>query len=192
MMKRKAKVNKQIYTNSKCNENSAFHCDLEFSPDSVRTETALIYDSVILLAEAMKQLGVDNIRPKKLNCFKNEVTWEKGNSISNFMLNVSSINQRAFIYLWILYVWALQSVIDGLSGEIRFDTEGMRTNFALELIELDAHGIVKVGTWSSLHGINLTREIKSEPDLSSGGSFKNKTFIVLTALVSLHRYSAFI
>lgn len=59
-----------------------------FSPDSVRTQTALIYDAVMLLAEALKQLGVDNIRPKKINCFKNELTWEKGNSISNFMRNV--------------------------------------------------------------------------------------------------------
>lgn len=61
---------------------------LVFSPNSLRTQSALIYDGVIILAESLKELGIDNVRPKKILCNKIDVTWEKGNSISNFMRNV--------------------------------------------------------------------------------------------------------
>lgn len=53
----------------------------------MRTQTALIYDGVLLLTEAFKQLNVEQLRPKKLNC-NNYTTWENGNSITNFMRNV--------------------------------------------------------------------------------------------------------
>lgn len=32
----------------------------------------------------------------------------------------------------------------GLSGEIKFDEDGLRTEFELEVLELMPHGIVKV------------------------------------------------
>lgn len=57
--------------------------------DKMRTQTALVYDAVLLLTEALKQLSVDQIRMKRLNCMTME-SWENGNSITNFMRNVSS------------------------------------------------------------------------------------------------------
>lgn len=54
----------------------------------MRSQTALVYDGVQLMAEAFKQLDVEQLRPKKLNC-NNFETWENGNSITNFMRNVS-------------------------------------------------------------------------------------------------------
>lgn len=61
-------------------------------PDKMRTQTALVYDAVLLLSEAVKQLDVgeqeDQLQPRKLTC--NDVeSWEHGNSITNFMRNVS-------------------------------------------------------------------------------------------------------
>lgn len=53
----------------------------------MQIQTALIYDGIILLTEAFKQLNPDQIRPKKLNC-NNFTSWENGNSITNFMRNV--------------------------------------------------------------------------------------------------------
>lgn len=56
--------------------------------EQMRTQTALIFDSVLLLTEALKQLNAEQILPKKLNC-NNMESWEHGNSITNFMRNVS-------------------------------------------------------------------------------------------------------
>lgn len=54
----------------------------------MRVQSALIFDGVLLLAEAFKQLDMEQLRPKKLNC-NNHTAWENGNSITNFMRNVS-------------------------------------------------------------------------------------------------------
>lgn len=58
-----------------------------FNTDSVRLQTALIHDGMVLLADTLKQLGLDQIQPSSLFC-KNDSAWEKGLSISNFMRNV--------------------------------------------------------------------------------------------------------
>lgn len=53
----------------------------------MQLNTALVYDSVLLISEAFKQLDIEQIKPKKLSCI-NYTTWENGNSITNFMRNV--------------------------------------------------------------------------------------------------------
>lgn len=64
----------------------------EISPgltaDKMRTQTALMYDAVKLLTEALGQLNEKQIAVKKLNCNSME-SWENGHSITNFMRNVS-------------------------------------------------------------------------------------------------------
>lgn len=79
-------------------------------------------------------------------------------------------------------------MIEGLTGEIKFGTEGFRTNFVLDILELDSHGITKVGTWSSEVGVSTAREPKVEVANIGDGSLKNKTFIVLTSLVGADLY----
>lgn len=73
-------------------------------------------------------------------------------------------------------------MIEGLTGPIKFDTEGFRTDFGLDILELDTHGLIKVGTWEAADGVSTTREPTIDPIIGDG-SFKNKTFIVLTSLV---------
>lgn len=55
--------------------------------DKMRTHTALVYDAVLLLTEALRQLSVEQIRVKHLICNSLE-SWDHGNSITNFMRNV--------------------------------------------------------------------------------------------------------
>lgn len=62
--------------------------------EKMRSQTALIFDGVKLLTEAFKQLDVEQLRPKKLNC-NNFETWENGNSITNFMRNVRNIKRNS-------------------------------------------------------------------------------------------------
>lgn len=65
-------------------------------PDRMRTQTALVYDAVLLLTESLKQLDAgeqemaDKLSPPRGLTCGNLETWEHGNSITNFMRNVPS------------------------------------------------------------------------------------------------------
>ena len=73
--------------------------------------------------------------------------------------------------------------MDGLSGKIKFDSNGFRSSFDLEIVELKKEGLVKVGTWDSLGGANITRNFtKLRTEISE--SLQNRTLVVSTILVS--------
>lgn len=55
----------------------------------------------------------------------------------------------------------------------------------LDLIELGPSGLNKVGTWNSTMGLNMTRQYVAPASEIDTHSLKNKTFIVLTSLVSV-------
>ncbi|XP_055684020.1 glutamate receptor ionotropic, kainate 2-like [Lutzomyia longipalpis] len=139
--------------------------DQELSPGlqahNLSTETVLVFDSVIMYAEALKQLkGIRQLRPVQLNCDDN-LTWSSGSSIMNF---IKTSHAR------------------GISNDIRFDNKGLRTDFLLDVIELDSSGLHKVGVWNSTEGLNLTRHYQIATVENDENSLRNKTFIVLTAL----------
>ena len=47
----------------------------------------------------------------------------------------------------------------GLTGRIKFDQHGLRTDFTLEIVELKKDGLLKVGTYNEVEGkVNFTRE----------------------------------
>lgn len=75
-----------------------------------------------------------------------------------------------------------QTVIKGLTGEIKFDNQGYRTVFTVEIVGLTPAGIEKIGTWDSSEGLSITLADEKAGAIESG-SLRNKTFIVLTALV---------
>ncbi|XP_037036365.1 glutamate receptor ionotropic, kainate 3-like isoform X2 [Bradysia coprophila] len=130
---------------------------------TISVQAALIFDAVLLLAEAFKQFDPRHLRPKMLNCNDN-AAWDIGNSIANFMRN---------------------TIVEGLTGEIRFDNRGYRSHFAADVIELTSSGIAQVGTWNATlpDRLNITRHLDGEFVTEiDDGSMKNKTFIVLTAL----------
>ena len=87
------------------------------------TTTALIYDSVHAFALALNELTeVQQVRQKPLEC-SGKTAWAHGNSLINYMKMVE---------------------IDGLTGRIKFDQEGQRSDFQLEIVELKKHGLDKV------------------------------------------------
>lgn len=83
----------------------------------------------------------------------------------------------------IIFIISVQITVQGLTGEVIFDNEGARSNIAVEVLELGAHGIFQIGLWNTTEGFTVTREAPVL-DYSDDGSIENKTFIVLTALVS--------
>ncbi len=79
--------------------------------------------------------------------------------------------------------------MEGLSGNIRFDSRGFRSDFDLEIVELKKEGLVKVGTWNQGSGANFTRNF-TESYSEIVESLHNKTLVITTILVS-NRFLAF-
>lgn len=71
----------------------------------------------------------------------------------------------------------------GLTGTIKFDQRGLRTDFQLEIIELKKDGLVMVGEWTEKAGVNITRNF-TESYSEIVESLQNKTLIVTTIYVS--------
>lgn len=75
--------------------------------------------------------------------------------------------------------------LNGLTGPIRFDYEGLRTDFQLEVIELSVSGMQQIGQWSTEGGFEMNRPAPAhtlEPDMRS---LMNKSFVVVTAIVGI-------
>ena len=107
-----------------------------------QTDTALLYDAVTLFATALADLDLSQVMIQiwpelgnihalilikvinmvPLSC-SSDNTWEHGNSLINYM-KMADIN--------------------GLTGRIKFDENGLRTDFELEIVELKKHGLDKV------------------------------------------------
>ncbi|GLV43975.1 Kainate-type ionotropic glutamate receptor subunit 1D [Carabus blaptoides fortunei] len=143
--------------------------DLEkvYRPElNFRVETALIYDAVYLFAKSLKQLKISkSLNLKQLFC-NDTNSWEHGYSIINYMKTNS---------------------IKGLTGDVKFDYQGFRSDFALNIIELNASRLIKIGTWNASEGLNITRSPhddnnnrNDEPEEEF--SLRNHSFIVLIAL----------
>ena len=61
---------------------------------------------------------------------------------------------------------------------------GLRSNFELEIVELKKDGLVRVGSWTELSGVNFTRNF-TESYTEIVESLQNKTLIVTTIFVSI-------
>ena len=82
------------------------------------------------------------------------------------------------------YLFLLQVEMTGLTGIIKFDNQGFRSDFILDVIELNTKdGLKEIGQWNSTNGINFTRSY-GEVYTQIVDSLHNKTFIVTTILVS--------
>merc|ERR1712128_27330 len=125
------------------------------------TTTALIYDSVHAFALALNELSaVQQVRQRSLDC-SGQSTWVHGNSLINYMKMVEFI---------------------GLSGPIKFDTSGLRTQFAMDLMELQMTGLTKVGTWNTLDRLGSAREEEEKIDGGEVDPMANKTFVICAVL----------
>ncbi|XP_076630842.1 kainate-type ionotropic glutamate receptor subunit 1D isoform X3 [Colletes latitarsis] len=127
----------------------------------IKTETSLMYDAVHLFAKALHDLDTSQqIDIKPLSCESTD-TWPHGYSLINYMKIVE---------------------MTGLTGIIKFDHQGFRSDFILDIIELNnKDGLKKIGTWNSTKGINFTRSYKEEY-IQIVENLQNKTFIVTTIL----------
>ncbi|EGK96607.1 AGAP000801-PB, partial [Anopheles gambiae str. PEST] len=127
---------------------------------AVSAETALMYDAVHLFAKALHDLDTSqqiDIHP--LSCDTQD-TWPHGYSLINYMKIVE---------------------MRGLTDVIKFDHQGFRSDFVLDIVELGPQGLRKSGTWNSTSGVNFTRTY-GEQQKEIVEILQNKTLIVTTIL----------
>ncbi|KAJ8910748.1 hypothetical protein NQ315_017205, partial [Exocentrus adspersus] len=131
-------------------------------PPLYRAETALMYDAVHLFAKALHDLDTSQqIDIKPLSCDAVDF-WPHGYSLINYMKVVE---------------------MRGLTGVIKFDHQGFRSDFVLDIIELSREGLKKIGSWNSTEGVNFTRTY-GEVYTQIVEIIQNKTFVVTTILSS--------
>jgi glutamate receptor, ionotropic, invertebrate len=75
----------------------------------------------------------------------------------------------------------------GLTDVIKFDHQGFRTDFVLDIVELGPTGLRKTGTWNSTQGVNFTRSY-NEHQREIVEILQNRTLVVTTILVSSVQY----
>ncbi|XP_066999458.1 glutamate receptor ionotropic, kainate 2 isoform X3 [Anabrus simplex] len=134
--------------------------DLNLTPDTVKTETALTYDAVLLYTEAVVLLNTTgHITQEPLEC-RGSRRWTKGLGISNFM----RLRQ-----------------IEGMTGLIELDTNGRRTSFSVDLVEYTSKGFQKVGVWNPIDRFVSTRS-RIELETQIAGVLGRKLMIVSSKL----------
>lgn len=140
-----------------------------------------MYDAVHLFAKALHDLDTSQqIDIKPLSCDAVD-TWPHGYSLINYMKIVS----KAFHVERGLRYGVSQVEMKGLTGVIKFDHQGFRSDFMLDVIELSREGLKKIGTWNSSEGVNFTRTY-GEAYTQIVEIIQNKTFIVTTILVLIY------
>lgn len=69
---------------------------------------------------------------------------------------------------------------------MKFDHEGFRTDFKLDILDLTTEGFRKIGTWNITEGVNFT-QVASEyedPNEFQRQDLRNMSFVVMISLVS--------
>ena len=99
------------------------------------SENAFMYDSIQVFAKALNNLdSLSTIQPMALSCDA-AGSWPDGEKVLSYLKEVDHM---------------------GLSGEIRFDADGFRTDFQLDLMEKYRGRLRKTGIWKLEAGINYT------------------------------------
>ncbi|XP_071039328.1 glutamate receptor ionotropic, kainate 2-like [Parasteatoda tepidariorum] len=99
----------------------------------VKTQLAMLYDSIKLLTEAIQEMN-ETLKFNSRSCSKAE-SWPQGRQLLNYLKTMT---------------------YDGMTGFLKFDREGYRTNFSLDVLELKRNGLSKVGVWDSSKGLHFT------------------------------------
>ncbi|XP_068134973.1 glutamate receptor 2 isoform X1 [Hyperolius riggenbachi] len=131
---------------------------------TIKYTSALTFDAVQVMTEAFRNLRKQRIeisrRGNAGDCLANPaVPWGHGVEIERALKQVQ---------------------VDGLTGNIKFDQNGKRVNYTINIMELKSNGPRKIGYWSEVDKMVVTvTDVLSAND-SMG--LENKTVIVTTIL----------
>lgn len=116
---------------------------LRFSPDDILAQTALIYDAVKLLANAIREADSGQINANSLSCDGSGEPWQHGSSIVNYMRTLS---------------------FDGITGRVSFDLSGRRSGITFDVVSLSDQGLRYIGKWieNSKKSLQIEQKIFNE------------------------------
>lgn len=80
----------------------------------------------------------------------------------------------------------MQGVHNGLTGVIKFDEEGYRTDFSVELVQLFEEGFKVIGNWNTSSRLQMFPQ-PPEAIFMDESQLINRTFVVITTLVRKHK-----
>uniref|UniRef100_A0A8D2MMA8 Glutamate receptor n=1 Tax=Zonotrichia albicollis TaxID=44394 RepID=A0A8D2MMA8_ZONAL len=131
---------------------------------TIKYTSALTYDAVQVMTEAFRNLRKQRIeisrRGNAGDCLANPaVPWGHGVEIERALKQVQ---------------------VEGLTGNIKFDQNGKRINFTINVMELKSTGPRKIGYWSEVDKMVVNPLDGPLGNESSG--LENKTIIVTTIL----------
>ncbi|XP_077159510.1 glutamate receptor ionotropic, kainate 2 isoform X6 [Paroedura picta] len=122
------------------------------------TDAALMYDAVHVVSVAVQQFPQMTVSSLQCNRHK---PWRFGTRFMNLIKEAH---------------W------EGLTGRITFNkTNGLRTDFDLDVISLKEEGLEKIGTWDPASGLNMTENQKGKP-ANITDSLSNRSLTVTTIL----------
>ncbi|XP_057281105.1 glutamate receptor 3 isoform X2 [Pezoporus wallicus] len=127
--------------------------------------SALTHDAVLVIAEAFRYLRRQRVdvsrRGSAGDCLANPaVPWSQGIDIERALKMVQ---------------------VQGMTGNIQFDTYGRRTNYTIDVYEMKAAGSRKVGYWNEYERFVPALDQLPSNDSSS---VENRTIVVTTILES--------
>ncbi|VVD05444.1 unnamed protein product [Leptidea sinapis] len=144
--------------NDKVKELSENQIETAIDENGLYFNIALVYDAIILYTSAIKSMGLSE--GANITC-DDEESWNFGSSIVNHLRTMET---------------------DGLTGPIKFDEDGFRSDFEIDVLEVMSHGLEKIGAWSLEDGFVEMRKIIPVVEEDATDSMKGKHFIILTAL----------
>ncbi|KAL7299265.1 hypothetical protein TKK_0007854 [Trichogramma kaykai] len=146
--------------------------------DSISAQGALMYDAVYVLIEALNKFlrkKTDKNNPRRIGGISNVGQQTNGtldcNSSHGWVSHFEHGDKIARL---------LRKVeIEGLTGQIKFNEEGRRQNYSLDVVEMTVNSApVKVAEWRDTQGYLV---VPSKRDRHSKSEIlRNKTYIVTT------------
>ena len=133
------------------------------TPETVRTEMALMHDAIFLFARGLHSLftpeEIFSVSP--LACDDVD-KWAHGFRLSNFIRHME---------------------MEGMTGKIRFDEFGRRSDVKFDILEYFGGEFKKVAWWQT--GQNVTHtQTETEKEAEMAKTLQSKTFIVSSRTVS--------
>jgi len=124
------------------------------------TENALVHDAVRVYAKAINDLdSLEEMELQPLSCDAG-AAWDDGEKVLGYIKEVEYV---------------------GLTGEIKFDSDGFRTKFPLDLMEKVRNRLKKTAVWTEAGGVNYTLTA-TEMIGQAVMKLQNKTLRIVTVM----------
>ncbi|XP_043243542.1 glutamate receptor 1-like isoform X2 [Amphibalanus amphitrite] len=146
-------------------------------------QTALMYDSVLVITEALRQLWPEllQLHQRRLKLPQPPGSPSAANVVEGRVFNCSQgfSDVTGYEHGGKIMKQLRKIEIEGLTGNISFSHEGKRKDYTLDVVEMSANSRpVKVGVWSDVYGFSSTPVQPKQ--VQQGIRTKNNTIIITT------------